>query len=520
MHKIIKAISRHGVHLCLLVVFLFSGCIENRHTLRIAVDRMPEQLDPILSLEPVGRRVAAHLYESLFRQNEEGKILPHLASEGVYDSSQTRLTIHIREGVLFHDGDGLTAHDVVYSIQRILDITKEGQPRVETSPDQLGRPLTIQAVDDMTLEIVLSAPHYSLLRTLTTPFFTPIIKNGTGQSPDHAPPIGTGPYRVKHFSPGRGTTILEKNDQYWGIQGIPDRIIFRAYDNDDERIDAIRAEKADIALNVGISSVARVNSYSDVMQLELVTRRGWLVLGINNQRPPFDDVNMRRALARALNTEEIVRERWGRAGVVMRLFIGEGLEPGYRGPPAPTFNPDRASDYLVHDTTGEVEKLKFLRSMAPNREETERFVYILKENLLKYGLDIEQEYIEPFTAYDEQLRLGEWDLIIDGYSTDNGDLYSFLYDMYGRINPDGSNGLFHMAGDEFMELLRRVNSTIDDDERNRLFRMAIDWIADQVPCIPLADLKSFLVRSNGVDGLDPGPFSDWTFSSVSKEGWQ
>ena len=62
MYNIIRAISHRGVYLGLLGVFLFNGCIESRHTLRIAVDRMPEQLDPILSLEPMGRRVAAHLY--------------------------------------------------------------------------------------------------------------------------------------------------------------------------------------------------------------------------------------------------------------------------------------------------------------------------------------------------------------------------------------------------------------------------------------------------------------------------
>ncbi len=506
-------------YVCALL--LLSGCGSGDRTLRIAVDEMPEQIDPVLSGDLVGRRIGAHLYESLFRQNEEGEILPHLADDYIYDTSYTCLTIHLREDVLFHDGDRLTAYDVVYSLQRILDFEEEGLLWVGTSSDQLGHPITIRALDDLTLEIVIPVPHYSLLRTLTTPFLAPIIKKELGEGPGHTPPIGTGPYRVKQFSPGRGTVLLERNNRYWGARAIPDRIGFTRYFDDDEKLDAIDEGKADIAENIGVSSDGRFN-LTDRMVLKVVTRRGWLVLGINNQQPPFSDVNMRRALAMALDTREIVKERWGRAGEVMWFFVGEGLEPDLRGPLAPTINPDRAADLFSQEITREIGQLKYLRSLATDPEETELLSHILRERLIGYGLDIKQEFIESFSTYNELLRQGEWNLNLDGYATDNGDLYSFLYEIYGRSNPDGSNGLFRMDGDKFVELLERANTSVDDDERREYFRLAVEWIADQVPCIPLADLKSFLILSSEVieESLDPGPFADWTYSSVSKEGWQ
>ncbi len=507
------------VQFCIFVVLLLGGCGKNVKTLRIAVSSIPVQIDPVLSVDPNGRRIAAHLYESLFRQNEHGDILPHLAWKREYNTSFTQLTIHLREGVLFHDGDLMTAQDVVYSLLRIVNVEEEDMLGMGTAPEQLGRPLTIQAIDDLTLEIVISSPHYSLLKTLTTPFLTPIIKEESGNGSVGSLPVGTGPYRMKHHSPGRGNAVLERFAQYWGTAPGPERIRFKEYFGDEERLDALEAGKADIALNIAVSSVNRVNN-SNRLELVLAKSLGWIALGINNQLPPFDDVNARRALAMALDTERIVSERWQRAGVATRHFVGDGLEPDLRGPPAPGFNPEGASELFSPVITSGTKPLIFLRSPGAIPEKTERLVNLLRVMLGEYGFEVKQEYFERFGEYENRLKEGDWNLIIDGSATDNGDLYSSLYEVYGRTNPDGSIGLFHMEGDEFLSLLELANATVDAEEREDLFRSAVEWIAEQIPCIPLADFKSFLVQSSKVKGLNPGPFSDWTFSSVSKDGWK
>ena len=145
--------GRLGVQLCIIAVLLLSGCGKSVKTLRIAVSSIPEQIDPVLSVDLNGRRIAAHLYESLFRQNEHGDILPHLAWKREYNASFTQLTIHLREDILFHDGDLMTAQDVVYSLLRIVNVEEEDMLGMGTAPEQLGRLFTIQAIDDLTQDL-------------------------------------------------------------------------------------------------------------------------------------------------------------------------------------------------------------------------------------------------------------------------------------------------------------------------------------------------------------------------------
>jgi len=508
-----------GVFLLLFSVLIFNGCSDGRHTLDIAVHSIPEQLDPVFSGHPDGRRIAAHIYESLFTQNEQGDMLPHLARDCGYDTSHTRLTIHLKEGIRFHDGDELNAGDVVYSLQRIIDAAEDDLVWVGTSSEQLGEPLSIQALDDLTVEIVLPSPHHSLLRTLTTPFLTPVVKEDRGPGPDRTHPIGTGPYRMTDHSSGRRDTILERFDSYWGVRPESDRIRFRTYSGDEERLDALIKGKADIALNIAIESVDSVNDLPS-MRLVVVNQLSWMTLGINNQAPPFDDVSMRRVLAMVLETDVIVEQQWQSAGEPMRFFIARGLEPDIRGEPAPEYNAERALLLLSQVSTQYSDSLVFLRSPGPIPEKTEKLVNLLQMLLRDYGFALKQEYFDDFSKYNARLGENDWHLIVDGYTPDNGDLSSFLFDIYGRKNPDGSTGLFHMEGAEFLTILQQANATIDADEREHLFRSAVAEITDQIPCIPLADFKSFLVQSTSVDGLVPGPFSDWTFSTVTKEKWK
>jgi ABC-type oligopeptide transport system substrate-binding subunit len=275
----------------------------------------------------------------------------------------------------------------------------------------------------------------------------------------------------------------------------------------------------DIALNVAVASVPAVRK-SDRMDFDLTGQRDWLVLSLNNQRPPFDELSHRRALAEVLDISTIVRTQWQGAGELMHRFVGAGLDPGFRGPSAPVYDQERAGVAGVLYAGADTEPLLFLRSQAARQDRTQKLVNILQALLEKFGIEIVQEYYRDFAEYDATINSGDWHLSVDGFASDNGDLFSFLYEVYGRRNPDGSLGLFHMEDDGLLERLEEANRMIDDDRREELFRSVIDRIAARVPCIPLADFKSFVVRSSDIADLQPGPYSDWTFCSVTKATWK
>lgn len=522
MFRFSRSWCRAGIFLSAILAILACGCSKRTRTIHVAVGAFPERIDPVVSIDLNGNRIASHLYESLFDLNEtgDGNIIPRLArEEGEYNPTRTRLTIHLRDDVLFHDGSPMTAEDVAFSLQRIVDAAGDTLMQMNVSPGLLGNPRKIRVVDTLTIEIVLPETHLALEETLATPLYTPIIRKNSGIGTDDPIPIGTGQYFLKKYSSRRGKAVLHRFEDYWGEPPIPDEIRFTAYESGEERLDAIMAGRADVATHISVNSVNRVID-SDRMELVTSTNRGWQVLGINNQWPPFDDVNMRRALAMALEVEQIAGHRWQGAGVATRFFVGENLQPDIRGREAPGFNPEAAGVLFDTVTTREWGSLVLIRSRAAEPDRTEALLNFLQFRLRDYGLVLKQEYIPDWDEYDRRVREGSWNLSLDGFSTDNGDLYSFLLGVYGFENPDGSYGLFRMDGVEFVELLNRANSTLDEDERLEIFKSAIDWIADEVPCVPLADLELFLVRSTDLQGLHPGPYPDWTFARVTKADWK
>ncbi|MFC1530545.1 ABC transporter substrate-binding protein, partial [Gemmatimonadota bacterium] len=382
--------GRGGVRYGLLLFLLLAGCGREPAELRVAVSMIPDQIDPVLSGQLDGRRIAAHLYESLLRQDETGQLQPHLATTWDYDSTFTRLYMQLRPNVLFHDGSTMTAQDVAYSLERILTGAEEPDIRMGTSPYQLGNLLAVNVIGDLELEIEIPWPHHSLLKTLTTPFLTPIIKEGSDRSP-----AGTGPYRIVEYSSSDGVVVLERNIVYWGSQPGPEQILFRAYEGDAERLEAIEAGEMDIALNVAVTSVEAVIK-SDLMDFDLTGQKAWVVLSLNNQRPPFDDVLMRHAFAEVLDTRSIVTEQWQAAGEQMHLFVGPGLDPDLRGPSATVFDSVRAEVLKDRRIGAGAPPLLFLRSPAAKRDKTEKLVTILEVLLGPFGYEIEQQYYQDF----------------------------------------------------------------------------------------------------------------------------
>ncbi|MFC1629305.1 ABC transporter substrate-binding protein [Gemmatimonadota bacterium] len=506
--------------LCVILVLLLFGCSERTRTIVVAVDAIPEQIDPVKSIDLDGRRIAVHVYESLFALGEMGEIIPRLARGFEYDTTRMILTIHLRDDVLFHDGIPMTAEDVFLSLQRIVAAAEDTLVHMGVSPGLLGNPREIRVVDTLTLEIILPAPHQALLELLATPLYTPIIRYDSLTGTEGSNPIGTGQYFVKKYSSGKGQVVLRRFEQYWGEPPIPDEIRFTAFDDGVVRLDAIKTGRADVAMNISITSISSVTD-SELLDMVTSSKRGWMVVGINNQQPPFDDVEMRRALVQAIDTDQITRDRWPGAGAATPYFVAENLQPDLKGRAAPGFDPEAAQVRFDSESLSGRIPLVLIRGGPPaDQVRTEALLDLLKSSLGVFGFELIQKYYPDWDEFDRQVRNGDWNLSLDGFSPDNADLFRFLQDVYGTENPDGSYGIFRINGNGFIELLARANSSLDEDERLELFGEAIECIADQIPCVPLANIEVFLVHSASLLNLRPGPYPDWTFARVSRADWK
>ncbi|HEY0301962.1 MAG TPA: ABC transporter substrate-binding protein, partial [Rhizomicrobium sp.] len=183
----------------------------------------PKTFNPIIATDAASRAAVNDVFDGLLRLDpRSGEMQPALADSWTLDDAGTTLTLTIRDGVRWHDGEPLTAADVAFTFAAIAD------PRVPSPLKSSlligGRPMTVEAVDARTVRIKLPQPFAPLLHMLVAPIVPKHIlgaalRDGTVAQQwaiDTAPAalIGSGPYRLDRYEPGRNIHLV-RNADYW-----------------------------------------------------------------------------------------------------------------------------------------------------------------------------------------------------------------------------------------------------------------------------------------------------------------
>jgi peptide/nickel transport system substrate-binding protein len=266
----------------------------------VGIPLEPPNLDPsATSAEATENIVYANVFEGLTRIEEDGSVAPALARDWTISPDGLSYRFHLRAGVHFHDGTPLTAADVRFSLDRA---------RAEGSKNPLHdllQPIrSVRADDELTVTLDLARPVAEILTYLGW-------GNLVIMSPASAPraatePIGTGPFRFREWRKG-DALLLERNPGYWGAPALLDRVTFRVVPDATTALAALLAGDVDAYSNFpapeNLATLARDPRFTVVVG----STEGETLLAINNARPPFDDLRVRRALAHAVDRNAIIQ---------------------------------------------------------------------------------------------------------------------------------------------------------------------------------------------------------------------
>jgi peptide/nickel transport system substrate-binding protein len=311
-------------------------------TIRVALPANPTPLDPANHRSRITETVLRNIADGLFTETPDGKLIPEIA-ESLTRLDPATWDFKIRGGILFHNGDTLTADDVVFSYTRA---TQDGAMEGRTSPRKslFVGVRAIQKLDDYKVRFHLATP-VSETRMRYTAVFMQIMPRRyfeqTGPDGYARRPVGAGPFK---FVEGdvRERIVLERFDRYWGgppdLPGRPgpppiDRVIFEFVPDSAARVAALRAGAVDIiqAVPPDVVPVLRADP-----GLNVATAKGsnMLFLSMNVTRPPFTDRRVRQAVAHAINYQLIVDKLYGGMATVLggRPFMddSEVSDPGLK----------------------------------------------------------------------------------------------------------------------------------------------------------------------------------------------
>lgn len=264
-----------------------------------------ETLDPA---SPVPHDLATvMLYDTLVGLDAEGAPVPKLAETWDASDDATEWTFSLREGVTFHDGQPLTAADVAYTFEHILDPATES-PAVATLALIEG----IETPDEQTVLFQLAQGHadFPLLLSSRLTGIVPADSAATiGESG-----IGTGPFKLETLDV-EGTTVLTANDDYWGGTPGVAGVELPALPDSEARVLALQSGQVDLVLDVTMAQTELFAGNDDYTVLRYPSGT-WSALVMRTDMAPFDDVRVRQAMRLVADRQAIIDLVLGGAGTV------------------------------------------------------------------------------------------------------------------------------------------------------------------------------------------------------------
>ena len=280
-------------------------------TIRIGSLYEPQNLDNTAGAgQGINEAFNGNVYEALFQLTDAGTVEPRLVADYTVSEDGLTYTFTLRDGVTFHSGDPLTSADVKHSIERVT---------AETSQSSRKRSLStitgIETPDDRTVVITLSQ------RSISLPYNLSYVWIVNDAAPDiTAAEDGTGPYQLAEWRRG-SALVLTPFEQYWGEAPSNGGVLFQYFTEATALNNALLTNAADIVTSVqSPDSLAQFadNPAFTVTEGASTTKE---ILAYNDRVAPFDNPQVRKALARATNKAQLLNSVWGDYGTLIGSFV-------------------------------------------------------------------------------------------------------------------------------------------------------------------------------------------------------
>ena len=460
-------------------------------TLRVALGTTLSQLDPARTT--IGDEyIYVHLvFNGLSRIDPDLTVKPDLAESWSASDDLKTWTFQIRSGVKFHHGRTLEAEDVVATMKHILDPATGSRAR-----SNIGMVETVEATGPLTVQFKLSIPYAGFPDIFADRQMRIVPKDKIGEL--DTSPIGTGPFMFKSWSPGDRMELV-RNPTYFE-PGLPklDAVTMRIVPEAAARIAALESGAIDILWSLPYESVDKFKG-SATIRVDSVSTPTWDGVILNNERPPFNDVRVRRALAMTIDKQAIVE---------LALF-GQG-EPTFSPiPPShPYFNkalpflpPDIAGARKLLAEAGYPNGFDVPMQVPQEREQRVRVGVSVRDMARAAGIRINVERV-PFASYAANVT-GKAQMYVDGYfarPTIDTAIYPF-YHSTGSWNRQ----LWLYKDPRVDQLLDDARTTNDEGARKAVFERFQALVEETVPGIIAYSAAHVNGVSRKVEGFKSTP---------------
>ena len=509
--------------------------------LAVQVGPDPETIDPALNSAADGANVIVHAFESLLIVDSENKIVPGQAES--YDVSEDGMTytFHLRDGLKWSDGSPLTSNDFVYSWKRLADpntaapyaadmlgYVKGYEEAAAGNLDALG----VSAPDDKTFVVELSVPCVYFSKLVTHASMVPVQKasveaNGEQWSLKPETYISNGPLKMIEWVPGSHITFA-KNENYWNVDKITlNTLKFVLMEDSNAAYSAYQTGEVAMIKDVPTEEIPALKGKEE---FHVEPGMGISYIDFQNQKEPFNNPDVRRALSLAIDREYVANTVMQGIGAPATNFVPRGVSDAEGGTNfEDVTRKNNGGDFFnIENHEADVAKAKELLAKAGypdgqgfpiieymtndaghNKAVAEYLQSCWKETL---GVNLEIKIVE-WATFTPTRRAGDYQIARDAWSLDYDDPSNLLNLM---MSTSGNNNAMY-KNPELDKLLNEANSTADVEEHYAKLHEAENIILEDAAIAPITYRNEFWLQDPKLKGTWYSPYGYWFFQYATME---
>lgn len=465
-------------------------------TLTVGLAQDPPIVDPIRTGSFTERQFATPIYEALFDIDKKGQPVPFLAESYTVSDDVKTYRVKLRPGIKFHDGTPLDAAAVLANFERTMN-PANGCRCLSFVQDIES----VKALDSLTVEFVLKAPYAAFPTVLADAPGVMVSPTAFKADPKAigTNPVGTGPFKFVEWVRG-SRFVAAKNPDYWQ-KGKPylDQVVLRGIQNTETLQAAFQSGQSDIILQPSFQFVSQMKKDKKYTVLQ-PGGFGYDGVYMNLTEPPFDDPNIRRAVAMSMDRELLKKTLMFGIPELGYSPYGPGMTVHQPVPNYPKYDAAQAKALVAAYGKPVAFTLQFNNSPS-----TQRLAQSLQEMWGQAGMKVE---LQPVDQNRIVQNMSSKQFVASLYRfTGRADphinTYPFFHSKFADVTPSSNYG--HYKNPKVDELLEKGVSTADPAKRKQIYGELAQVLAVDLPYAYLFYVADTIVINNKVKGLPEVP---------------
>lgn len=453
------------------------------------------QIDPGVGADLGAATVLINVYDPLVMPKKDGSVEPWIAKEWTVSPDGKTWTFTIRDDVKFHSGNPLTANDVAYTMQRLLDMG-EGFGYLFSSTIKEAK-----AVDDTTVEFVCNKPTGTLLATLVRLYIldSKLVEENYGEGDygdkgDYGKAFllendaGSGPYKVKEYA-ANSHVLCEQNTEYWNELDPNAPKGFKAIGSNEAVTVKTMMERKELELTDKYQTSETINALGKVDGIDIMeTNSGDIMyLLLNNSKAPTDDPHVRKALAYMMDYDVVCKDIFPSSSKADSIISSSAL--GHKKMFDYSFDIEKAKEEIAQSKYADnIQDYPIEVCWVAETPDREKLALLIQAAADQIGVKV-NVVKTPWASVVDNASSAETtpNVTTTGFASDYSEAGGVFDSALSSKNAGTWMNCCWIDDSKLDEMIDDALTTIDNDERVAKYEAIQDYLADQCVMIPLCE---------------------------------